>query len=249
MDAGDFGQPDNPRVPGGWDVTEYAAKTLGEIGCDAWTPGERELLHGPDKLKQLVAAFKTPVVSANIQVDGKKIFDEKVIKKVGGVTVGITGITAPEVLLDGKGITASGEEQVAHYELGDPVRALKSIVATLQKRCDVVVVLAHMAPPEARRLAEEVPGIDVLVIGHVPGSGYDGERVGDTWVIRTGQRGQMVTFLNMTVAGGAVASAKGIFEDLGPTMPHDADLQTRTALFDQQIKSMRDKVGPRAPTQ
>ena len=101
---------------------------------------------------------------------------------------------------------------------------------------------------ETCHLAEEVPGIDVMVVGHVPGSGYDGERVGDTWMLRTGQRGQMVSFLNMTVADGVIASAKGIFEELGPTMPHDADLQTRTALFDTNIKSLREKVGPKAPT-
>jgi 2',3'-cyclic-nucleotide 2'-phosphodiesterase (5'-nucleotidase family) len=248
VDAGDFGQPDNPRVPGGWEVTEYAARTLGEIGCDAWTPGERELLHGPDKLKQLVAAFKTSVVSANIRIDGKRLFDDRVVKKSGGVTVGITGVTGPEVLLDGKGISEEGAKRAAAFELTEPARALKPIVADLSKKCDVVVVLAHLAPPEARRLAEEVPGIDVMVVGHVPGSGYDGDRVGDTWFLRTGQRGQMVSFLRMTVAGGAVTEAKGIYEELGPTLPHDADLHTRTALFDQEIKAMREKVGPRAPT-
>ncbi|HEX7880810.1 MAG TPA: hypothetical protein VF720_15460, partial [Candidatus Eisenbacteria bacterium] len=197
MDAGDLGQPDNPRVPGGWEVTEFTAKTLGEIGYDAWTPGERELLHGPEKLKRLVSSFGVPAVSANIRMDGKRLFDEKVIRKTGGVSVGITGVTGPEVLLDGKGISEAGAALAANFELTDPVRALKPVVAELQKKCDVVVVLAHLAPPEARHLAEEVPGIDVLVVGHVPGSGYEGERVGDTWVLRTGQRGQMVSFLDM----------------------------------------------------
>jgi len=242
VDAGDFGQLDNPRVPGGWKVTSYAAKTLGEIGCDAWTPGERELLQGPLRLKTLVSDFGVPAVSANIRIDGKRLFKEKLIRNIGGIKVGITGVTGPEVLLSGKEAGVAGDDAAAIWELADPVRTLTPIVASLSKSCDVVVVLAHMAPPEARHLAESVPGIDVLVVGHVPGSGYDGERYADSWVMRTGQRGQLVSRLELTVADRAVTAATAVFEDLTPNLPHEADLQTRIALFDAEIKALREKV-------
>lgn len=231
-------------VPGGWEITEYAARTLGEIGYDAWTPGERELLHGPERMKKLASDFGIPVVSANIRVNGKRLFDDHVIRKIGGVKVGITGVTGAEVLLSSKVGIRAGEEAVAAWDLADPNRSLQPVVASLSKSCDLVVVLAHMAPNEAKLLAESVPGIDVLVVGHVPGPGYDGERYGDAWVLRTGQKGQSVSRLELTVANRSIQTATAVFEDLTPIMPHEAELQTRIALFDSRIKSLRDKARP-----
>jgi len=202
------------------------------------------LLHGPERLKKLVSDFGVPVVSANIRIDGKRLFDEQVIRTIGGVKVGITGVTGPEVLFSAKGSDTGGEDAGPGWDLADPVRTLTPIVASLQKKCDVVVVLAHLAPNEARKLAESVPGIDVMVVGHVPGSGYEGERYGDSWVLRTGQRGQMLARLELTVADRAITAATGVFEDLTPNLPHEADLQTRIALFDAEIKSLRDKARP-----
>ena len=241
VDAGDFAQLDNPRVPGGWQLSEKTAETLGQIGCDAWTPGERELLHGPERLATLVTDFGIPVVSANIQRGGRRLFPEKVIKTVGGIKIGITGVTGPEVLLDTKAALQSVAGAADAWELTDPIRALIPVVTSLHKSCDLVVVLAHLAPAEARHLVESVAGIDVVVIGHMPGSGYDGERYGASWVIRTGQRGQLVARLDLVTAGGAVTGATGTFVDLTPVMPGDANLQTKLSLFEATIKALREK--------
>ncbi len=183
-------------------------------------------------------------MSANIRINGKRLFDDRVIRKIGGVKVGITGVTGPEVLLSGKVGARANEEALAVWDLADPNRSLQPVVASLSKSCDLVVVLAHMSPNDSRLLAESVPGIDILVVGHVPGHGHDGERYGDAWVLRTGQKGQSVSWMELTVADRSIQAAKAVFEELTPIMPHDADLQTRIALFDSQIKALREKARP-----
>ena len=62
-------------------------------------------------------------------------------------------------------------------------------------------------------------------------------------------RGQIVGRLEMTVADKSVANVKAVYQDLTPNMPHEADLQTQLALFDQEIKARRDSVRPQGRDQ
>ena len=67
----------------------------------------------------------------------------------------------------------------------DPAEEAKKIVAELEGKADAVIALAHLGLDEASedtslKLAEEVPGIDLIVDGHSHTALPEGKRAGDT---------------------------------------------------------------------
>lgn len=239
FDAGDFGQHETERLPGGWRVTEYAARLLKRVGVDAATPGERELLHGPGKMADLERSGP-PFVSANIRTaDGKRPFDTDMVLTAGGLRVGVTGVTAPRVLLEGRGADETASAAAA-WSLEDPATALQSVLPGLRRKSDVVVLLAHMPAHEAMSLVQGLSGVDVVIVGHHPAPGYSGERWGTASVLRTGQKGQIAPMLTLMAGGDSVTVVDTVFKPLAPGDPFEADMQTEISLFESEIKSLRE---------
>jgi hypothetical protein len=195
VDAGDFSMR---RPIGGEEASRFMADMLPRLGYRAWTPGESELFRGRAFFDDLVGRLTCAGVSANLRdsLDAPLLPADTVLT-VGHLRVGVTGVTAPAVL------TSLGPEErgrIGAFRLLDPVVSLAPVVAGLAGRSDLVVVLAHADGPESRRLAEAVPGIDVVVVGHVPGhqpAGMPTERAGDAILVRGGERGQYLARLDL----------------------------------------------------
>ncbi len=66
------------------------------------------------------------------------------------------------ILTDEKTSPAIG----GNYSCDDYQTVLEKLVPELRCQADVVFVLAHIGPSQARELANVVPGIDVLIAGH-----------------------------------------------------------------------------------
>lgn len=139
------------------------ASGLGKLGLDALTPGETDLTLGPARLVAIARKAHLPLVSANV-VDGhgKPLFPASRLVKIRDVGVGIFGVLT---LSD-----ADKAEAAAHgYSVDDPVARGTAAAAQLRKDgAQVVVGLFHAAggPAEARRLIAQIPGVDVVVLGH-----------------------------------------------------------------------------------
>jgi len=61
------------------------------------------------------------------------------------------------------GVTERNPEPPRGFRIDDPAEAAQRIVATASKQADIVVVLARVKPDEARRIAQQAPGIDVVI--------------------------------------------------------------------------------------
>ena len=206
---------------GGWESTEFMAQMLARVKYDAWTPGERELFYGAEKLQKLATDLNCDAVSANLtDQNDKLIFKDRVIKTIGSMKIGITGVTSKTVY---ETVPAAQTMATSDFKFRDPFESLKPVVADLQKQTDVVVVLGHVGAGDARRLAEEVPGIDVVIAGHNPGYMPSPDRVGDVLIVRAGTRGQYGAKLNITLDNsGKVVDYKGVAEPLNESMVVDA---------------------------
>jgi 2',3'-cyclic-nucleotide 2'-phosphodiesterase (5'-nucleotidase family) len=124
---------------------------LGKLRYDAWTPGERELAYGPEVVRQLATASGAAVVSANLaDGEGRLLFKPSVIKTIGKLKVGITGVTTGDF---GQAADTTVAPALRALKYNDTVASLTPVVAELRKSCDAVILLAHMRAPEARRLA------------------------------------------------------------------------------------------------
>ena len=105
-----------------------------------------------------------PFLLANLidRKSGKPVFQPFMIKGVQGIRVGITGLISNDLPL---GIPAGEKER---FQLADPFSTARKIIAGMKKKkCQVIIVMAHMENEEQERLAREVRGIDFILSGHV----------------------------------------------------------------------------------
>ncbi|WP_246190538.1 bifunctional metallophosphatase/5'-nucleotidase [Agromyces agglutinans] len=162
-------------------ATHPMAAAFDAIGYDAQVLGNHEFNYGLDLLDAYEGDLGFPLLGANvIDVDsGEPAFDPYTLvrKKVKGqkpVTVGILGLTTPGSAIWDKA-NVEGE-----LEFRDMVETAEEWVPKVRAAgADVVVVLSHsgtgassydesIAAPEnaSDAIAREVPGIDVMVVGH-----------------------------------------------------------------------------------
>lgn len=154
---------------------------MNALSYDALAVGNHEYNFGLDVLNTARRTARFPWISGNICVAGTEdpAYAPYLVKEVRGVRVGIVGLTTPGV---------PAWEDPAHYagiSFTDPVAAAHRWVEELRRRArvDVVVVAMHMGLEEdiltgtvnpgqvpnenaAVRIAREVPGIDLILMGH-----------------------------------------------------------------------------------
>jgi 5'-nucleotidase len=149
------------------------------LGYDGWVIGNHDFDWGREVLEKAIAKSKMPVLSANLEVDGKPIEPGALsgawanatpwmVREVGGFKIGLFGLTTP-------GLPAwLPPELLGGVEAVDPVEAAKRSVAALKaQKVDAIVALGHMgwkfqddfANP-VREIIRQVKGIDVFLAGH-----------------------------------------------------------------------------------
>jgi 2',3'-cyclic-nucleotide 2'-phosphodiesterase (5'-nucleotidase family) len=175
-------------------VNWFVLRTMGEMRYDAMTLGELELLRGPDYVKSIIDSTQIPITLANVRLKGSKqsIAEPFLVRQVKGVTCGIIGLIGQDF--------GEGKQKFIElgYEVDDPFMAASKLVPELRKQVDLVVVLAHLGSADAFQLPKAVPGIDVIVFGHYPGT-VAATQVEGALTVRPGQRGQYMGETRMVV--------------------------------------------------
>ncbi len=161
--------------------TDPMMLVMNSLNYDAMAVGNHEYNFGLKVLDKARGEAKFPWLSANTYEKGTERTHYKpyVVKEVAGVKIGIIGLTTPGVPY------WDNPPNYAGLEFGDPVAAARKWVEALrtQEKVDVVVIAMHMglgedlrtgeASPgqiphenEAITIAKEVPGVDVIFMGH-----------------------------------------------------------------------------------
>ncbi|MGH9815098.1 MAG: bifunctional metallophosphatase/5'-nucleotidase [Candidatus Acidiferrales bacterium] len=153
---------------------------MNAMGYDAMATGNHEFNFGLEVLLKAKSEAKFPWLAANIEGprSGNEHFGSHIIKEVAGVKVGIVGFITPGV---------PRWEIPAHYRgyrFHPIVETAHRVIPEVRKQVDLLVVIAHSGlereaqTGEAREadqipgenaiwaLAEQVPGIDVILYGH-----------------------------------------------------------------------------------
>lgn len=154
---------------------------MSSLNYDAMAVGNHEYNFGLKVLEKARKEANFPWLSANTydKTSQKPHYKPYVIKEVAGVRVGILGLTTPGVPY------WDNPPNYAGLEFRAPVAEARRWVPVLreQERADVVVVAMHMGlgedlrtgevnpgqiphENEAIAIAKEVPGIDVIFMGH-----------------------------------------------------------------------------------
>ena len=154
---------------------------MSRMGYDAMAVGNHEFSLGPGAIERARRDAAFPWLAANIvrAADGAPAFGTSIVRTVGGVRIGIVGLCTPAVPF------LEDSANIAGLHFLPPVEAARAEVGRLRgaERCDVIVLLAHTglekdpstglerkgdAPDEnwGYRLATEVPGVDLAILGH-----------------------------------------------------------------------------------
>jgi 2',3'-cyclic-nucleotide 2'-phosphodiesterase/3'-nucleotidase len=182
LDGGDTIQ----GAPAGWlearrpsGGTHPMAAAMNALRYDAMAVGNHEFNFGLAHLRRVEAESRFPWLSANTRLapGGGPAFPEYVVTTIGGLRIGVLGLTTPNI----PGWEPEANRPGLAWE--DPVATAKRLVPVLRgaERCDAVVALFHSgleADPETGEpngtahenrvvaLAKEVPGIDLILTGH-----------------------------------------------------------------------------------
>jgi 5'-nucleotidase len=202
---------------------EYKAMSL--IGYDVGTLGNHEFDNGVASLAAATKFANFDLVSANYDVRGTELegrVKRYVVRKVGGVRVGLFGLGISPVGL----ITPANFKGITYL---DPVATSREIVKILREteKCTLVVGMSHLGYyPEPRRgeigdsqVAEQVDGIDFIASGHthtfmekpVSIKQPSGK---ETLIFQVGKSGIFVGRVDFTIRAGKLVAAGGGLLDL-----------------------------------
>ena len=197
---------------------------LNRFGIDAYTPGNWEFVYGTAHFLRMFAGDKPlapwGTVAANVYYDGapfasqtgQRVLPPYTIKNVGGVKVGILGMTTdrgPQVV--GRNVTQGfrflRNAKQAGEVLSEVDAEVKRQVEQLRsvEKVQVLVLASELGLANNIRIAENVAGIDVIVSSDM----HEQTRepvltAGGTLIVEEGQDGTMIGQIDLRVEGGKV---------------------------------------------
>ena len=161
--------------------TDPMMLVMSSLGYDAMAVGNHEYNFGLKVLEKARGEAKFPWLSGNTYEKGteRTHYQPYIVKEMAGVKIGILGLTTPGVPY------WDNPPNYAGLEFREPVGEARKWVSMLrtQEKVDVVVVAMHMGlgedlrtgeastgqiphENEAISIAKEVPGVDVIFMGH-----------------------------------------------------------------------------------
>lgn len=140
-----------------------AAEFMNTIGFDAMAVGNHEFDDGPTGLSDFIDIVDVPVVSGNLDLSQSNLLKGKVedslVLEVGGEKIGIVSALATDTVE-----TASPGPNVIFQ---DEIDALTADTEALEADgVNKIIALTHVGVTKDLKIAEMVPGLDIVVGGH-----------------------------------------------------------------------------------
>ena len=150
---------------------------MNALGYDAAALGNHEFNYGMPTLVKALRQSAFPFLAANAyRPDGQRAFPASRVVERAGIRIAIVGATTPGAMVWDR------DNLAGRLEVRDIVPAVQQEVRALRGRADAVVVVMHsgLGAPSSydtvasglasenvgARIAREVPGVDLVVIGH-----------------------------------------------------------------------------------
>jgi 2',3'-cyclic-nucleotide 2'-phosphodiesterase (5'-nucleotidase family) len=157
VDAGDFtdGTVFSTVYHGDADV-----EAMNAAGYTFSTIGNHELNASIATLKKFLGLAKFPVLCANLteNATGKLLVKPYEIRRVGPLKVGVFGITTVEAAT-----YPAGKEGLT---IAPEVETARKMTAALRQEANLIVLISHAGENIDEQIANDVPGIDIIIGGH-----------------------------------------------------------------------------------
>ena len=208
LDAGDAVKAGNVGVS---PLGEPTLRAMTALGCAAMTLGNREFHVSRPLFAKKIADAGFPVLSANLRSKtpgGSVPTVASVVREVGGVRVGVFGLTVPMVT------ERMAARHLSDFLFDDPISTAKLQVADLRERAEIVILLSHLGLRTDERLAETVDGIDLIVGGHSHVVLAEPKLIGKTSIVQAGCHARWFGDLRMTLKSCGALDISGRLQPL-----------------------------------
>lgn len=218
---------------------DYTARLMRGMRYDAINVGDRDLEEGAARIDTLGRAYELPLISASVlRADTKApVFKPYVVRVVGGVRVGVIGITPPEMF------AFVPESRTKGLIFAEVQESLRRWLPKMRRQADLIVLLGQLSEEEALKLKKTTPGVDVIVRGirdTERGMQWDG-----TGVVRATRYGTGIGVVNVKVAGGAVTGVEDRQITFAKGASVDPEIQRVFDDYQAQIAAEADRVHTR----
>lgn len=147
---------------------ENMVKLLNAAGVDAFAPGNHDFNYSAERLEELAKECKFSVLCTNIfwKKNGERLFNAyKIFTLKNGVKVGVFGLTTPDTIVKANPV------YMDKLNFLDIFAKTREVVKVLKPECDIIIGLTHLGVSgndsvKSIDIAEQVPGIDVIIDGH-----------------------------------------------------------------------------------
>ncbi len=210
---------------------KFILETMGKLGTKVMAAGAKDLNFGATWLKQAAAKSGVSILSANLLENGKPIFEGSTVIAVSGVRVGFIGVSQP-------GLSVGTPPNTTAV---DVVPAVKTELAKLKGKTDLVLVLAAVRQADALQLSSTFRNdVDFIITSSDSRGMVPAQRADGAWILNPGARGQAIAQLEVKLDG------KGPFVDLAEVAREKellTSLDLRLAEFEPRVKATTDPKG------
>ena len=162
---------------------------------------DKDLIYGWASLAEIIKTSPFPFILSNVTYNGKLPAGAKpwLLKRAGEYKIGVLGLVSQQA--------AKGKRRLGSLGIADEIAAARQTVQTLrQKGADAVVLISALGSSDDEtaltdaRLAEEVPGIDVILSSNMGRESAETQKVGKTLIVYPGAKldsvGQVALYFN-----------------------------------------------------
>ncbi|MBP6850185.1 MAG: bifunctional UDP-sugar hydrolase/5'-nucleotidase [Rhodoferax sp.] len=199
------------------------------LGYDAMAVGNHEFDKPLNVLRMQRDLAKFPFLSANIYDSGKRMFDPYKVFTLGGLRIGVMGMTTEDTS------KMVSPDNIKNIEFRSVIAEAKKVVPELRSKVDVVIATTHMGHYQNGdsgtqsagdvEMARAVKGIDLVVGGHtqnpacmksdnvidrayVPGTACQPDRQNGTWIVQAHEWGKYVGRADFAYRNGVLTLVK-----------------------------------------
>jgi 2',3'-cyclic-nucleotide 2'-phosphodiesterase (5'-nucleotidase family) len=211
-------------------IHEPILKHMSDAGYTAMAMGNREFHYLRGVIKSRRKSMNFPLLSANLQDRSGRssLWDEFLILKTGGVSLGLLGLTPVQYNSDSWLARLTGLIFIPPHE------AVNAVVQKLKERgAEVVIALSHLGFPDDQELARNTSDLDVIIGGHSHTVVTEPIKVDDTIIVQSGCHGRYVGKLQLHIDGTDLASVSyELLSTVGGRVtgaPHDQPIEEKRA--------------------
>ena len=185
-----------------WTQGEAVVAPLNALGIDAGTPGNWEVVYGPQLFRKLMSEVNYKVICYNFhdKATGNRLFAPSVTLQKDGVRVVFVGVTDPTTTIRQSPAQVAGLDSTRMNGLREFVQDLKRT-----EKPDLIVLVDHTGLAPSVQLAQDIPEFDIVLSGHTHERVYKPIRVGKTIVVEPGSMGSFLGRLDVTVKDGVIS--------------------------------------------